>query len=395
MKRHFPDFIEAYLKFTKDHESTDRIRKWTILSVLAGAMERKVWMDRGHYTLYPNLYVFIIAKSGLLKKSTSTAIGVNLLKELEDIRFMSERLTAASLVQQLGKAQSSFEHEGHNIKQSALFAYGSELAVMMGEVFGSIIELLTTFYDCIPHDSTKPWVNKSKHSGDDNIYGPCLNILGASTKEWLRKCIPDSEMIGGFTSRVVFVVENNRPDNLVAWPKMDAELKEHRQKLVDDLEAISKLVGQVRVSQEVRDAFTSWYHHHMNNVVAKNNDPRWSGYLSRKGDLLLKLAMVRCVSLSNDLVINQRHFDWAGREIEALEVDMMKAFSKAQNRLSDEDILKYLSTHGKTTATILNQEFGLSGNELGRCLANAIEIGTCVWSFNPETKDQFYEVNNG
>ena len=132
----------------------------------------------------------------------------------------------------------------------------------------------------------------------------------------------------------------------------------------------------------------------MNNVVKKNNDPRWSGYLSRKGDLLLKMSMIRSVSLSDDLVITQKHFAWAGSEIEALEVDMMKAFSKAQNKRSDEDILKYLSVHGKTTATILTHEFGLSGNELGRCLANAIEIGACKWSHNAETKDQFYEVNN-
>jgi len=99
--RHFADYIDAYLDYTDGHESTKRIRLWTCLSILAAVLERKVWVHRGYYTLFPNLYVFIIGKSGLIKKSTSTAIGVNILRELPDIKIMSERLTAASLINQV------------------------------------------------------------------------------------------------------------------------------------------------------------------------------------------------------------------------------------------------------------------------------------------------------
>lgn len=324
-KRHYESFIDEYVEFTLGHEATTRIHKWSIISVLAATMERRFWINRGHYILYPNLYVFIIGKSGLIKKSTSTGIAVNLLRELDGIRMISERMTAASLIHQLAECGKDVFIDGKKTKQSALFAYASELSVFLDDVFGSTTELLTTFYDCIPHDSSKPWIHRTVGGGEVRIYGPCLNILGASTKSWLRKCIPRSEMEGGFTSRCVFVVENAAP-NPIAWPTVTVENEARRLRLVDDLKHIYSLSGEMKCSPKARDMFTIWYNTHMRYAVPNNPDPAMSGYLARKGDLILKLGMIRSISCRDDLVVEEWDLDWGMTEIDKIEANWRMAF---------------------------------------------------------------------
>lgn len=325
MSRNFSNFFDGYLDFTSGHESTRRVRLWCAVSIVAGALERKVWMDRGYYSLFPNCYIFIIGKSGLVKKSTSTAIAVNLLREC-DVRIMSERLTAATLIEQLTLAGKEYEVGLRRQRQSALFAYASELSVFLEEVFGNITPLLTTFYDCVPNDATQPWVYGTIGRGERKIYGPCLNILGASTKAWLKNCIPTSEIEGGFTSRVIFVVEENLPDKLVAWPTLCAETELNKLRLIEDLKRINCLAGQVTVSKEAKDIFSEWYEMHMRTVLPQNSDPRMVGYMSRKGDSILKLAMVHSVARSDSLLVDVEDLAWANREINALEKDWRNAF---------------------------------------------------------------------
>lgn len=325
-QRNYPDFIGAYLNFTKNQEASEKIHRWVAISIIAAALERKVFLPRGHYVLFPNIYTFIIGASGVVRKSTSTGIGVSLLKEIESISVMSERITAAALIEHMKDANRQFEvAPGVNLQQSASFAYASELIVFMREVFGSITELLTTFYDCTPHDCRKPWTYGTKGNGVTQIFGPCLNILGASTPQWLAEAIPVSQMEGGFASRVIFVVETEEPKRFIAWPDTDADINTMRPKLIEDLRQIHELVGAVEVTPEARKWFAEWYEGHMR-ILVRQKDLRFSGYYGRKADTLLKIAMVCIVSESNVLRMEVAHLERALSLIEVLELTMFEAF---------------------------------------------------------------------
>jgi hypothetical protein len=328
--RNFPDFIEAYLQYTKNQEASEKIHKWVAISVLAAALQRKVWLPRGHYTLFPNLYIFIIGASGVVRKSTSTGIGVDLLRSLEKFHIMSERLTAAALIQNLEASHEIYQWNGKEKHQSASFAYASELIVFLREVYGSISELLTTFYDCSPHDDSKPWTYETKGEGQKRIFGPCLNILGASTPQWLSQAIPPDQMEGGFTSRVIFVVENEEPKRFIAWPDELASGEQDRLKkrLEEDLQAVNRTVGEVRVSAEAREWFRTWYEEHMKSLI-KAQDLRFSGYYGRKADTLLKIAMVCAASSGHLPDLDTSHLKRAAALLEELELSMFQAFGTA------------------------------------------------------------------
>lgn len=318
-------FLDAYLDFTAHQETTERIHRWVGITAIAGALERRVWLNRGHYTLFPNLYTFIIGPSGKVKKSTSTAIGVDLLRDLPDFKIMSERLTAASLISQLERSQKTFEWKGHAVKQSPSFAYASELNVFLGEVFGSISELLTTFYDCVPHDSSKPWVYDTKMSGTSRIFGPCLSFLGASTPAWLVRSIPPSEMEGGFASRVIFVFESESRRS-IAWPDEVLPGDAHEQKrrfIASQLKRIYELKGPFRVTQELRRLGQAWYEQHERSAKP---DPRFSGYYARKFDTVLKVSMALSVSDNDALILDTSHFEHALSLLNDVESRMFEAF---------------------------------------------------------------------
>lgn len=359
---------------------------WSFLSVVAGALERRVWVDRTYYTLYPNLYTIIVGKSGMIKKSTTTGMAVDLLRDVKGIKFMSERLTAASLIDQMAVSKKEFSYRGRQHIESALFAYGSEMAVMLGEVFGSIIELLTTFYDCQPNDFRKPWIYKRKHEAEVKIHGPCLNILGASTKEWLVKSIGPKEMQGGFASRCVFVIENNLPDNLVAWPRLDKSVQEMRPKIVADLERISKMSGEFVTMPSYIKKFTQWYEHHMRDIVPSVKDTRFSGYLARKGDLIIKLSMIRAALLGDNLVLEPEHFSWALERVNEIEPDMMEAFGrkvKADDKsthiakmIYGYDVLCALQDRGDMSIEQLAKYFECQPASLKEPLSNLIGMGS-------------------
>lgn len=329
MERNYGDFLSAYREYTKGHEASAKVHMWTGISILAAALERKVWLDEGYFKVFPNLYTFIIGAPGLVKKSTSTAIGVDLLRELSTMQIMAERVTAAALIEGMHRSGTKFSHAGVDIRQSSVFCYASELNVFLKEVFGSTVELLTTFYDCQPNDSSKPWVYETKGQGAIKVFGPCLNMLGCSTPSWLAESVPVSQMAGGFASRVIYVVENEIPEVFVAWPEMDLGRNNMREKILHDLRAIHALTGPIVFTPAAKLLYADWYEAHMRSLAKSQYNPNFAGYYGRKGTIVKKLAIVASVSSGNSLIAGPEHVTQAIAWLASVEKTMMSAFGMA------------------------------------------------------------------
>ena len=54
-------WLENYLKYTSAQESPDAFHLWTGLSVLAGALQRRVYFKQGYFRVFPNLYIVLCA----------------------------------------------------------------------------------------------------------------------------------------------------------------------------------------------------------------------------------------------------------------------------------------------------------------------------------------------
>jgi len=137
-------WLQAYLEYTAEQESPRAFHTWVGLSVIASTLERRVWLNRGYYDLFPNLYVVLVGASAKVRKTTAVNTGYNLLREaLPDITIVSQKMTPEALI-------NVFVQESRERKMSGGTIVSTELGVFLGSGTRAtdLMQLLTDWYDC-------------------------------------------------------------------------------------------------------------------------------------------------------------------------------------------------------------------------------------------------------
>lgn len=381
--RNFNNFIEGFMEYTQYVEAPDKFLRWSAISVIAGALERKIWIRfNGVQNVHPNLFILLVGSPGLAKKSSSSSAAVNLLKVNKNIRFMSTQMTAASLITQLVEAGAHryTEVNGEKYHNSSLYLYSSEAAVTLKEITGSVTELFTDFYDCGPDgwSNDVAWVKTTKMDGDIKIFNPCLNMLACSTPDWLKKIITVDEMKGGFASRILFVVQTGKPERSIGWIENLPDMAGLREKLVQDLHRISLLKGQVSIDSSFIEAFNEFKREHEAVIITQQND-NMIGYYSRKAWHIMKLAQVMMVAEGDDLMLTRKHWDAALTELNKIEPNMKLALgATGENAFAPglHKLWSYMSTKDTVTKKELLEKFwkDFQPKQLTEYLGTLIEI---------------------
>lgn len=338
MSRNFPSFIEAFLDYNKNLGVSQKFLLWSAISGIAGCLERRTWIVyNGTQVIYPNLFIMLIADSGIANKSTAGRAIKSLLDEVDGIDFMSVQMSGASLIKQMADVgnRKSFEWEGEVYKNSSLYSYSSEAKVTIGDSKGlnGVQELLTDFYDCGDPNTwsnKRGWNKETLSGGDITVYNPCLNLLYCSTPAWLMEAIGKNGIAGGFASRVLFISEKDRFKGNVGW--LDDEetgvknSPEEREKLIADLVSINKLSGRYKTTKGFKEAYNSILEKR-NAKIDENPKGEMASYYSRKMWHCLKLSQVLAADQSDELIITPEHLLAACKLLESIEPDMYAPFS--------------------------------------------------------------------
>jgi len=341
MKRKLHNWIESYLKYTESQEAPYLFHLWVALSILGAVAERNVWIDRGYWMTYPNLYVILVANSAVCKKSTAIGIGTSILKKLENPPFIFEqKITTEALIQAMSR-ECKIEMD-EVIKPSSVYLVASELSTFLGtsSTNSSLVAILTNLYDC-----PERWDYETISRGRNTLRSVCINLLAASTPEWLKASIPKDAVGGGFTSRVIFVYQD-KTDRCFPFPKLTKEQKEIKDKLIKDLEHIRSLGGEFSFSKEAEKWYEDWYVEHM--MKMEDTDEAFVGYLSRKRELILKVAMLSCLAETDDRKIKTKDLEFANLVLKETErelpdiLTLVRASSLGQNHLRVEKVIKKL-----------------------------------------------------
>lgn len=336
--RNFPNFIEAFLEYTQVMGAPTKFFTWSAVAGIAACLERRTWVVyNGSQVIYPNMYIMLIAESGIANKSTATQPIIGMLKEVPQVTFLSTQMSTASLISQFQNAglEKRFEWEGTKYANSSLFSYSSEAASTIGDnkALGDIQVLLTDFYDCGTPNTWSlngSWSKNLVSTGMQQVYNPCLNALYCSTPTWLLKSIGKDGIQGGFASRFIFVNQFERHLSNLEWLEEDEipdKAKFVREKLVSDLRQISQLKGVYRVGKGFKDAYNHLLKER-NKKVDLGGDMQ--SYYSRKMWHLLKLAQILTANETNDMIIKPESLIKAGEMLKALEPDMYRPFSSLE-----------------------------------------------------------------
>lgn len=327
-------------------EAPRHMHFWAGVSVVAGALRRRVWLDMAYFRWHPNFYICFVAPPGIVSKSTTAGIAMSLLKKVPDIKFGPDVVTWQALVGAFADSTMSFELQGEFYAMSALTIESSEFGNLLNPQDKEMVDLLVSLWDGKPGAFEK----RTKGSGNDTIVNPWINLIACTTPSWIAGNFPEYMIGGGFTSRTIFVYADKK-EKYIAYPGMHvpANLASTAAKLIDDLSHISTLAGEYHLTRDAVKWGEAWYQLHYDSPNPELDDDRFAGYLARKQTHIHKLAMVMAAAESDNLIITGEHLALANSMVTDLEPDMQFVFSKigkAEDSLYIERLIWYIHKMG-------------------------------------------------
>jgi hypothetical protein len=133
-----------------------------------------------------------------------------------------------------------------------------------------------------------------------NLY---VTFLSASTPSWLYRSVNADVVEGGFTSRCIFVHEEE-PKAAIAWPDEAVDASSARENLVHKFKNAASTasgVGNIRLSPGALNLFTGWYGDRDIHL-----DPFRASFESREDAHVLRMAATLCIS-DNSFNVQHSH----------------------------------------------------------------------------------------
>lgn len=376
-KRIFPHWIRAYIEHTQHLEAPDAFHFWTAVSTIAGALRRRVWIDEGYFEWVPNFYIIFVAPPGIVSKSTTAAVGMDLLRRVPGIHFGPNVITWQALVQSLAMSTETFILNGAHHPMSAITISASEMGTLINPKDREMIDVLTDLWD----GRRGAWDKVTKTQGSDSVQNPWINIIACTTPNWISENVPESVIGGGFASRCVFIFAN-RKRHLVAYPSenIPANFADNAKSLVRDLEAISVLAGKYTRSADATAWGKEWYEAHNASIPTHLSSDRFGGYLSRKQTHIHKLAMVLAAAQRDALVIERDDLETANKIVTSIEDCMPLVFSdigKTDAARGAAELVNFVRAHRKISyqATFQHMFRSMSLRDFQAAVSAAMEAG--------------------
>lgn len=324
--RKLDNWLKGYAEYTAGTESPPIFHLWVALGTLAGAAQRKIFLDLDYYQVHTNMFVVLVAPPGRSRKSTALRTGKNILKEVlnygQDIHFSTQSTSAAALIKQMSAIKTK-EHQ-------SLTAYSSEFGSLLGSKSTDVSDFLTDIYDCDP-DWDKQTISRSL----EKIEKPWLNIIAATTPQWMGDNLSKTAIEGGFLARCIFIYEETRL--LVAFPKLTEDQKKIQRFLYHDLAEVAKLQGQFRIPQgsDAYKYYEDWYNDPSRQTG--DTDLRISGYFERKHIHVLKVAMGLSLAEGDTMELSVDNIGQAIDMLTELEPGMRRAFGAVGKNIHSGD----------------------------------------------------------
>lgn len=344
-KRNFTSWLDAFLDYSSSSEAPMEMLFWSGVSAIAGALQRKVYLDMGNFKWYPNHYIVLVAPPGIVSKTTTANAAHNLLREIPGIKFGPDVITWQALATRFAEITEEYldPNTGEFTKQSAMTIVSDEMGNLIDLRNPEMVNLYISLWD----SKTGIFEKNTKASGNDAIANPWINMIACTTPSWIEGNFPEYMIGGGFTSRCVFIYENTKRKH-IAYPFRHFRDNHHgiRKALVEDLVAITSLCGEFHLTPDAIDYGEKWYTKHYEEIAHGADNDRLGGYKARKQTHIHKLAMVLSASEGDDLRITQNQLERAVGYVSGTEATLAKVFDligRSEAAQITQDVLKVVT----------------------------------------------------
>lgn len=302
------NWIQEVIDASAEAETPVSFIYWSALAAIAASAANNVFINRkGVYTLRPNVYVMLMAKSGFGK-----GFPVNTAKKLVTLanctRVISGRNSIQSIVREMATSETSELSPVPMFKDSRAFFVSSEFATSMIRDEAALT-ILTDLYDCHWNEE---WNSKTISRATDKVIKPNLTVLSGSSPSHFFDSIPEVNINGGFVGRLLIIYEEKRSKINSLISNVQGETIEEfsfpYERLSQHLKKIYEAVkGKDQPFQLTRGAANLWDKWYNETRKAEVSDK--TGFRERLPDHVLKVAMCLSLSESTDLVIRENHIE--------------------------------------------------------------------------------------
>lgn len=355
------DWLTAYREYTIDNEAPEAFHLWSAIATLGHVVNRNVWMDRHYYMLHPGqIMVVLCSESAVSRKSTAMHLATSLLENLDAYHnVITGKSSPAALVDALHRPSII------GVPQRAI---GLILADELGSFFNkeSHAETLATDVSELNTWPKQWWIRRARTMTVE-LFEPSLGLLAGTTPTGLAYEIPQVAREAGFFGRLLicYQAEGGKINDLIDKPPDMSRVKFW---LMRDLERIARLSGGFVFTEDGKSWFRAWYKDYMTRATAHDNT---TGFYARKGDHLLRVAMVLAVSKGDALELSEEVLVRAEQAIYSLELTLGHAQKKVGNAPG---IIK----RDKVIAFLTHEE----GYE-----STAVKIQMALWRYFDDTTD--------
>jgi len=352
------NFIEYYLKYHRERESPDIFWYWSAIATLAAVMRDNVYLEVLDDKIFPNLYMVLMADSGIYRKDAPCKAAARLIQEIGNTRFIGGRNSIQSAIKELGESYEN--HRGDMVSDASAVLFNAELSSLLVKD-EQAISLLTTLYDY--HEN---WTDTLISRGRVELEHVCISLLSASNSKLFGAVYTDEAIEGGLLGRTLIVkpTKKRKRRSLFEFSKN----KPDKTPLIEHLKRVSKIKGPIRYTPAAEHEYNVWYREIPDHVFEDR-----IGFGSRLGTHVFKVSLAIAAAREDfDLLV----------EI----TDVQEAIISCQSlrgNYKEITIAAGISSRSKQTAIILQ----LLLRQPGRQISRAALIQRTIGDLEGETLD--------
>ena len=271
-------FLKKYCDYAT--EITDApivFHEFMAYALMAAATGGKVYLPQGDNHLYPNFYLILLAGSSSFRKSTSLMIAASLLKALNPNYILPSEFSLESFYQVLTEQPSGV-------------MFYNEFKSLLGLMKRDYMQGAKAFL-CGVYDGYGGHYSKTKAAGEVKIDKTFVNIWGATTEEWFVREVTGDDVGSGFLARFIFVMARDKNKQLWFPPPAD---KEKRSELIQMLQEINQLEGEMILTKGAKDAFIEFAQKLEAKAITAKHD--YACIYNRLGDYVKKFSILEAIS---------------------------------------------------------------------------------------------------
>lgn len=371
------DIVGQFMQMTDTDDTPTLYRKWAAISLVGGALERRVWTSVGHRSgqprrAYPNLYIFLVGTPGVGKFVIDD---IRMLwREAREHQTTSpafcvapDNMTHAAMVDRLSKSVKTClppndPKEGPYEYHSLLIA-AEELGVFLPQYDLDFIAVLNSIYNAPAVYSEERRYGPSR---EIEINRPMLNILGGAQPAWLNNVFPEDAWGMGLASRIILIYASKGEANDPFGEGYERPIG--RTLLLEQLGKLSLLYGEINWTEQAKDRLRTW--------VKADGPPtpthsKLEHYCKRRQLHAIKLAMISSVSRLNavkaiELIDIDRAIEWL-IEAEKVMPDVFRSMRGKSDGQVIEELYEFLMSLYN-----VSQQKGVHENKLYAFLMNRV-----------------------